>query len=83
VAQGYVREGQDCVVDIDITRFFDHVNHDILLRRIAQVLQDKKILRVIERYLRAGSVGEPYLNYHRPCGFATVEVGDNGRRRRR
>ena len=53
-AQGYVREGQDWVVDIDIAQFFDHVNHDILMRRIAQVIRDKRILRLIGRYLRAG-----------------------------
>ena len=53
-AQGYVREGQDWVVDIDIAKFFDHVHHDILMRRIAQVIRDKRILRLIGRYLRAG-----------------------------
>jgi group II intron reverse transcriptase/maturase len=53
-AQGYVREGQDWVVDIDIAQFFDHVNHDILMRRIAAVIRDKRILRLIGRYLRAG-----------------------------
>ena len=35
-AQGYAQEGKDWVVDIDITKFFDHVNHDILMGRIAQ-----------------------------------------------
>ena len=42
------------MVDIDIAKFFDHVNHDILMRRIAQVISDKRILRLIGRYLRAG-----------------------------
>ena len=50
--QGYVRECRDWVVDIDIAKFFDHVNHDILMRRIAQVIRDKRILRLIGRYLR-------------------------------
>ena len=53
-AQGYVREGKDWVVDIDIAKFFDHVNHDILMRRIAPVIRDKRILRLMGRYLRAG-----------------------------
>jgi len=53
-AQGYVREGKDWVVDIDIAQFFDHVNHDILMQRIAEVIRDKKVLRLIGRYLRAG-----------------------------
>ena len=57
-AQGYVREGQDWVVDIDIAQFFDHVNHDILMRRIAAVIRDKRILRLIGRYLRAGVLAE-------------------------
>ena len=53
-AQGYVREGRDWVADIDIAKFFDHVNHDILMRRIEPVIRDKRILRLIGRYLRAG-----------------------------
>ena len=53
-AQGYVREGKDWVVDIDIAKFSGHVHHDILMRRIAQVIRDKRILRLMGRYLRAG-----------------------------
>ena len=53
-AQGYVREGRDWVVDLDIAQFFDHVHHDILMRRVAQVIRDKRVLRLIGRYLRAG-----------------------------
>ena len=57
-AQEYVREGKDWVVDIDIAQFFDHVNHDILMRRIAEVIRDKRVLRLIGRYLRAGVMAE-------------------------
>lgn len=57
-AQGYVREGKDWVVDIDIARFFDVVNHDILMRRVAAVIRDKRVLRLIGRYLRAGVLAE-------------------------
>ena len=53
-AQGYVREGRDWVVDIDIAKFFDHVHHDILMRRVAEVIRDKRVLRLIGRYPRAG-----------------------------
>ena len=53
-AQEYIREGRDWVVDIDIAKFFDHVHHDILMRRIAEVMRDKRVLRLIGRYLRAG-----------------------------
>ena len=42
------------MVDMDIAKFFDHVKHDILMRRIAPVIQDKRILRSISRYLQAG-----------------------------
>ena len=53
-AQGYVVEGKDWVVDIDLASFFDQVNHDILMNRIGQVIRDKRILRLIGNYLRAG-----------------------------
>lgn len=53
-AQGYVREGKDWVVDIDIEKFFDHVNHDILMTRLGQTIRDKRVLKLIGRYLRSG-----------------------------
>ena len=53
-AQTYARSGKDWVVDMDITKFFDHVNHDILMTRIGQTIRDKRVLRLIGRYLRAG-----------------------------
>ena len=53
-AQSYVQAGKDWVVDMDITKFFDRVNHDILMRRIGQTIRDKRVLGLIGRYLRAG-----------------------------
>lgn len=53
-AQGYIREGKTWVVDMDITKFFDHVNHDILMNRIGKTIRDKRVLRLIGKYLRAG-----------------------------
>jgi len=53
-AQGLVAEGKDWVVDMDITKFFDHVNHDILMHRLGQLIRDKRVLRLIGRYLRSG-----------------------------
>jgi RNA-directed DNA polymerase len=53
-AQGYVQAGKDWVVDMDITRFFDRVHHDILMTRIGQTIRDKRVLRLIGRYLRSG-----------------------------
>jgi RNA-directed DNA polymerase len=53
-AQGYIREGYEWVVDIDLEKFFDRVNHDILMARVARKVKDKKILLLIRRYLQAG-----------------------------
>jgi len=55
-AQQYAQEGKDWVVDIDITKFFDHVNHDILMGRIGQVIRDKRVLHLIGKYLRRGAM---------------------------
>ena len=57
-AQGYARGGKDWVVDLDITKFFDHVNWDILMGKIAEVIRDKRVLKLIGRYLRAGAMLE-------------------------
>ena len=58
VAQNYVQAGQDWVVDMDITKFFDRVNHDILMNRIGRTIRDKRVLGLIGRYLRAGVMVE-------------------------
>jgi len=55
-AQQYAQGGKDWVVDLDITKFFDHVNHDILMGRIAQVIRDKRVLHLIGKYLRRGAM---------------------------
>jgi group II intron reverse transcriptase/maturase len=57
-AQTYAQGGKNWVVDMDITKFFDHVNHDILMTRIGQTVRDKRVLRLIGRYLRAGVMSE-------------------------
>jgi RNA-directed DNA polymerase len=53
-AQKHVQAGKEWVADLDVTKFFDRVNHDILMTRIAQAIRDKRVLRLIGRYLRAG-----------------------------
>ena len=53
-AQNYIQAGKGWVVDMDITKFFDRVNHDILMHRIGQTIRDKRVLRLIGKYLRAG-----------------------------
>ena len=53
-AQALVQSGKNWVVDMDITKFFDHVNHDILMHRVGQLIRDKRVLRLMGRYLRGG-----------------------------
>jgi RNA-directed DNA polymerase len=57
-AQQYAQGGRDWVVDIDITQFFDQVNHDILLGRIGKKIRDKRVLHLIGTYLRRGAMVE-------------------------
>ena len=52
-ARGYVKAGKTWVVDIDLKEFFDQVSHDRLMVRVARVVQDKRVLSLIGRYLRA------------------------------
>ena len=54
-AQKYAREGKDWVVDIDITKFFDHVHHDILMGRIGREIRDKRVLGLIGKFPRRGA----------------------------
>jgi RNA-directed DNA polymerase len=53
-AQAYVQEGYDWVVDIDLEKFFDRVNHDMLMARVARVVKDKRVLKLIRAYLESG-----------------------------
>jgi RNA-directed DNA polymerase len=50
----YIREGYRAAVDMDLSRFFDSVNHDVLMHRVAKRVRDKRVLRLIGKYLRAG-----------------------------
>lgn len=53
-AQEYVRQGHAWVVDLDLEKFFDRVNHDRLMGRVAQRVADKRVLRLIRAFLNAG-----------------------------
>jgi RNA-directed DNA polymerase len=53
-AQRYVQEGRRWVVDVDLSKFFDRVNHDILMGKLALRIEDKRVLGLIRRYLNAG-----------------------------
>ena len=50
----YVAEGHRWVVDLDLSKFFDRVNHNILMERLARRISDKTLLRLVRRYLEAG-----------------------------
>jgi len=53
-AKEYVEEGRGIVVDIDLEKFFDNVNHDILMARLARYVDDKRLLRIVRNFLQAG-----------------------------
>ena len=53
-AQQYIAEGYDWVVDLDLEKFFDRVNHDKLMGRLAQRVEDRRLLRLIRAFLNAG-----------------------------
>jgi len=53
-ARDYVSEGRRWVVDLDLEKFFDRVNHDILMSRVVRKVSDKRVLGLIRRYLQAG-----------------------------
>jgi RNA-directed DNA polymerase len=53
-ARSYVAEGKRWVVDMDLEKFFDRVNHDILMARVARKIGDERVLKIIRRYLEAG-----------------------------
>jgi RNA-directed DNA polymerase len=55
-AKEYVASGRRWVVDIDLEQFFDRVNHDILMSRIARKIKDKRLLRIIRKYLQSGMI---------------------------
>lgn len=53
-AQSYIREGYGYVVDLDLEKFFDRVNHDMLMARVARRVRDPRILRLSRKYLESG-----------------------------
>ncbi len=52
----YIQQGYRIAVDMDLSKFFDRVNHDVLMHRVARKIRDKHVLRLIGKYLRAGVV---------------------------
>jgi RNA-directed DNA polymerase len=53
-AQGHVRQGKRWVVDVDLEKFFDRVNHDVLMARVERKIKDPRVLKLIRRFLQSG-----------------------------
>lgn len=61
-AQSYVQSGRRWVVDVDLEKFFDRVNHDILMDRVMKRIKDERVVRLIRRYLQAGIMDQGICN---------------------
>ena len=71
-AQRYVADGYNVVVDLDLERFFDRVNHDILMSRAAARIPDKRVLKLIRAFLNAGVLEDGLV---RPVDEGTPQGG--------
>ena len=83
-AQAYIAQGYGYVVDIDLEKFFDRVNHDILMGRVAKRVEDKRVLKLLRAFLNAGvmenGLVSPSTKGRRKAGrFAAVVQPDAGR----
>jgi RNA-directed DNA polymerase len=71
-AQKYVRDGHRFVVDMDLEKFFDNVNHDVLMHKVTQRIQDDRVIHLIRRFLKSGvSIAGAY----QPTGKGTPQGG--------
>ena len=58
--QSIIKEGRRFAVDVDLSKFFDRVNHDLLMTRLGDKVKDKRLLKLIKRYLRAGFIDNQF-----------------------
>jgi RNA-directed DNA polymerase len=54
--QSYICDGRKIAIDADLSKFFDRVEHDVLMARVSRLIEDKRVLKLIGKYLRAGVV---------------------------
>ena len=64
-ARGYAADGYRWVVDMDLERFFDSVNHDLLMGRLAEQVEDRRVLKLVRRYLEAGMMADGVVSPRR------------------
>lgn len=57
-AQQYIQDGRRWVVDVDLEKFFDRVNHDVLMGKLENRIGDRRVLRIIRRFLEAGVMAD-------------------------
>ena len=87
-AQQYIAQGYGWVVDLDLEKFFDRVNHDKLMGQIAKRVRDKRLLKLIRAFLNVGvmenglvspSVEELRKEAHcRPCSATSCSTNSTG-----
>jgi len=70
--QAYVKDGWRIAVDIDLAKFFDTVNHDLLMNLLGRAIADKRLLGLIGRYLRAGVLVDEHIE---PSEVGTPQGG--------
>lgn len=63
--QSIIKEGRRFAVDVDLSKFFDRVNHDLLMSMLGRTLNDKRLLNLIGRYLRAGVIDNQFFRESR------------------